>query len=154
MAHRPSQALSLCSALIAMIALSGYIYHAVALTRIMLYIQMAVHTTICFFLLSIAVFFARPRNTIAGELTGEGSGGVMARRFLPAVFFVSDSSPLDSLAGVTCGIVRCRIRGSNICHRDDHRLRHHGSVQRPRPAHEQRRWTATRCGRCNPQTQC
>ena len=86
--HQPSQALSLCSALIAMVALSGYIYHAVALTRLMLYTQMAVHTTICFISLSIAVFFARPRGSIAGELTGEGSGSVMARRFLPAVFLI------------------------------------------------------------------
>jgi len=84
--HRPSQALSLCSALITMVALSGYIYHAVALTRILLYTQMAVHTTLCFFLLSIAVFFARPRTSIAGELTGQGSGSMMARRFLPVVF--------------------------------------------------------------------
>jgi hypothetical protein len=65
--HRPSQALSLCSALIAMIALSGYIYHAAALTRILLYTQMAVHTTFCFFLLSIAVFFARPRGQHRGR---------------------------------------------------------------------------------------
>ncbi len=84
--HRPSQALSLFSVLIAMVAVSGYIYHAVALTRILPYTQMAVHSAICFFLLSIAVFFARPRASIAGELTGEGSGSIMARQFLPVVF--------------------------------------------------------------------
>jgi diguanylate cyclase (GGDEF)-like protein/PAS domain S-box-containing protein len=39
-------------------------------------------------LLSVAVFFARPRSGIAGDLTGDGSGSVMARRFLPAVFFI------------------------------------------------------------------
>jgi diguanylate cyclase (GGDEF)-like protein/PAS domain S-box-containing protein len=86
--HRLSQGLSLCSALIAMLALSGYIYHAVGLTRILLYTQMAMHTAVSFFLLSIAVFFARPRAGIAGELTGEGSGSVMARQLLPAVFVI------------------------------------------------------------------
>ena len=86
--HGLSQGLSLCSALIAMLALSGYIYHAVGLTRILLYIQMAWHTAVCFFFLSIAVFFARPRAGIAGELTGEGSGSVMARQLLPAVFVI------------------------------------------------------------------
>jgi diguanylate cyclase (GGDEF)-like protein/PAS domain S-box-containing protein len=83
-----SQGLSLCSTLIAMLALSGYIYHAVGLTRILLYTQMAMDTAISFFLLSIAVFFARPRASIAGELTGEGSGSVMARQLLPAVFVI------------------------------------------------------------------
>jgi diguanylate cyclase (GGDEF)-like protein len=39
------------------------------------------------FLLGGAVFFARPRDGIAGDLTGEGSGSAMARRFLPAVMF-------------------------------------------------------------------
>ena len=39
-------------------------------------------------MLSGAIFFARPRSGIAAELTGDGSGSVMARRFLPAVFAV------------------------------------------------------------------
>jgi diguanylate cyclase (GGDEF)-like protein/PAS domain S-box-containing protein len=83
---RPSQVLSVCSGLIAMMVLSGYIYHATALTRLLFYTQMALHTSIAFSLLSTAVFFARPRDGIAGEFTGQGSGSVMARRFLPAVF--------------------------------------------------------------------
>jgi diguanylate cyclase (GGDEF)-like protein/PAS domain S-box-containing protein len=86
--RRPSQAVSLCAGLIAMMVLSGYIYHAMALTRILFYTQMALHTSIAFSLLSVAVFFARPRSGIAGDLTGEGSGSVMARRFLPAVFLI------------------------------------------------------------------
>ena len=86
--HRPAQVLSLFSGLIAMMILSGYIYHAVALTGILPYPQMAMHTAICIFFLSIAVFFARPRESIAGELTGDGSGSVMARLLLPAVFII------------------------------------------------------------------
>ena len=85
---RWSQALSLFSALIAMIAVCGYIYHAAELYKILLYTQMALHTAIGIFLLSIAVFFARPRTGIAGDLTGEGSGSVMARLLLPAVFII------------------------------------------------------------------
>src|ERR1700730_12932279 len=74
--------------LIAILAVTGYIYHAIALTRIYLYTQVALHTAIALFLLSSAIFFARPRTGIAGDLTGDGSGGVMARRFLPAVLCV------------------------------------------------------------------
>jgi PAS domain S-box-containing protein len=81
-----AQALSLWAGLIAMMALNGYIYHAVVLSRIWLYTQVAVHTAIALLLLSAGVFFARPRSGIAGDLTGEGSGSLMARRLLPAVF--------------------------------------------------------------------
>ena len=86
--NRTSQLLSLSATLVAMIAINGYIYHAVALYKIALYTQVALHTSITIFLLSGAVFFARPRTGIAGDLTSEGSGSVMARRFLPAVFCV------------------------------------------------------------------
>jgi PAS domain S-box-containing protein len=86
--HRPAQVLSLWSALVAMMAICGYIYHATALYKLLQYTQIALHTAIALFLLSCAIFFARPRTSIAGDLTGEGSGSVMARRFLPAVFII------------------------------------------------------------------
>jgi len=86
--HRPAQVLSLCSGVIAMMVVSGYIYHAMAVTKVLFYTQMALHTAIAFSLLSVAVFFARPRSSIAGDITSEGSGSVMARRFLPAVFLI------------------------------------------------------------------
>jgi diguanylate cyclase (GGDEF)-like protein/PAS domain S-box-containing protein len=86
--RRPTYVLSLLSGLIAMIAVCGYIYHASALYRLLLYTQMALHTAIAFFLLSIAVFFARPHTGIAGDLTGEGSGSVMARKALLAVLVI------------------------------------------------------------------
>ena len=84
--HRPSQVLSLWAGLVAMMTICGFIYHATALYRIALYTQVALHTAIALSMLSIAVFFARPRTGIAGDLTSEGAGSVMARRFLPAVF--------------------------------------------------------------------
>src|ERR1017187_5118858 len=86
--HRLAQVLSLCALLVSLMAISGYIYHAIALYRIALYTQIAMSTAIVLSLLSGAVFFARPRTGIAGDLTSEGSGSVMARRFFPAVFFI------------------------------------------------------------------
>jgi PAS domain S-box-containing protein len=83
-----AQALSLWAGVIAMTAINGYIYHAVVLSRIWLYTQMAVHAAIALLLLSGGVFFARPRSGIAGDLTGAGSGSLMARRLLPAVLLV------------------------------------------------------------------
>ncbi len=86
--RRPAQVLSLWAGFIAMLAISGYLYRATALTRILLYTQVAVHTAIGLLLLSSAVFLARPRNGIAGDLTRDGAGSSMARRIFPAVFLV------------------------------------------------------------------
>ena len=86
--HRPSQFLSLWPALIAVMAITGYVYQATALYRIWMYTQIALPTAASLLLLSAAVLFARPESGIACELTSEGSGSVMARRILPAIFFV------------------------------------------------------------------
>jgi two-component system cell cycle sensor histidine kinase/response regulator CckA len=86
--RRPTQLLSLWTGLISMLAITGYIFHATILYRLLLYTQVALHTAAALLLLSVAVFFARPRSDIAGDLTGHGSGSVMARRFLPAVFCI------------------------------------------------------------------
>ena len=85
---RPSQGLSLWTALVALMAISGYLYHATALYRILLYTQVALPTAITLLLLSGAIFFARPREGIAGDLTGRFLGSAMARRFLPAVLLI------------------------------------------------------------------
>jgi diguanylate cyclase (GGDEF)-like protein/PAS domain S-box-containing protein len=86
--RRPTQVLSLWAGLVALMAICSYIYHAQALSRIWLYTQVAVNTAFALLLLSSAIFFARPRDAIAGDLTSAGSGSVMARRFLPAVFLI------------------------------------------------------------------
>jgi PAS domain S-box-containing protein len=86
--YRPAQVISLISALIAMLAIIGYLFHATALYKILMYTHVAVHTAIGLLLLSLGIFLARPESGIARELTDAGSGGVMARRFLPAVFFI------------------------------------------------------------------
>ena len=87
-AHRLSQILSLGAGLTAMMAISGYVYQATAVSKILLYTQMAIHTAAGLLLLSVAIFFVRPHTGIAGDLTGVGPGSVTARRFLPAIFFI------------------------------------------------------------------
>ena len=102
--HLPAQLLSLWAALVALMALIGYIYHAAALYRIMLYTQIALHTAIALFLLSGGVFFARPRAGLADDLTSGGSGSVMARRFLPAVLCVPIALGWIQLQGQRAGM--------------------------------------------------
>jgi len=86
--ERAAQLLSLLTILAAMLAIIGYIDHATPLYRFMQYTQVTLYTAIALLLLSAAVFFTRPSSAIAGDLTRIGSGSTLARRFLPAVFFV------------------------------------------------------------------
>jgi diguanylate cyclase (GGDEF)-like protein len=86
--RRPAQELSLWGALVAIMSLSGYIYKAESLYRFFSYSETAVHTAIILFLMSAAIFFARPRAGIAGDLTGRFMGSEMARRILPAVLIL------------------------------------------------------------------
>ena len=99
-----SQVLSLWAGLMAMMAICGYIYHATALYRILLYTQAALHTACILFLLSVAIFFARPRSGIAADLTGAGPGSIMARRLLPAILFVPVLLGWICLRGQSAGL--------------------------------------------------
>ena len=105
-----AQAFSLWGVLMAMLATTGYAYHATALSRIFMYTQVAVHTGIGLFLLSSAIFFARPRKAIAGDLTGDGSGSLMARRFLPAMVVVPIFLGWISLQGQFRGLYGMELR--------------------------------------------
>jgi diguanylate cyclase (GGDEF)-like protein len=86
--RRPSQGLATWSALVGLMAIICYTYRATAPNRVWLYLEIPIVAAIALFLLSGAIFFARPRDGIAGDMTGEGSGSVMARRLLPAVFLI------------------------------------------------------------------
>jgi diguanylate cyclase (GGDEF)-like protein/PAS domain S-box-containing protein len=105
-----AQVLSLWAVLMAMLAITGYAYHAIALYRILLYTQVALHTAVGFLLLSTAIFFARPRTGIAGDLTGQGSGSTMARRLLPAIVSVPIFLGWISLKGQYSGFYGTELR--------------------------------------------
>ena len=78
--RRPSQGLSLWPALVSLLVLTSYAYHATMPNKFWLYTRIPMPVAIALFLLSGAVFFARPRSGIAGDLTGDGLGSAMARR--------------------------------------------------------------------------
>ena len=83
-----AQILSLFSGLIVTISITGYIYHAHVLPRIFLYTKISLNVATGLWLLSSATFLLRGETGIAGDLTSGGTGGVMARRLLPAVFVI------------------------------------------------------------------
>jgi len=82
-----AQVLSLWGALVGIMSLSGHIYKATAIYGLFSFTQ-PIYTTLVLFMMSTAVFFARPRVGIAGDLTGRFLGSAIARRFLPAVLVV------------------------------------------------------------------
>jgi PAS domain-containing protein len=107
--HRPAQGLSLWVGMIAILAITGYIYHATALYRILLYTQVALHTAVALFVLSVAIIFARPRTGIARDLTSEGPGGVMARRLVPAIIFIPILLGWIALKGQNAGLFGAKL---------------------------------------------
>ena len=85
---RPAELLSLWGVFAGIMSLSGYVNGAAAIYIMFSYTQVAVFTALVLFMMSTAIFFARPRVGIAGDLTGRFLGSAMTRRFLPAVFIV------------------------------------------------------------------
>ncbi len=84
-----AQIFSLVPTLVGWMAFEGYIYHAAVPYRLFLYAQVAIPTATGLLLLGFAVFFLRPRSGIARDLTGDGPGSHMIRRFLPPIFVIS-----------------------------------------------------------------
>lgn len=85
---RSSQLLSLWGGFAGVMSLSGYINGAYAVFGLFSFTPIAVYISLLLFLMSAAVFFARPRVSISGDLTGKFIGSSMARRLLPTVIAV------------------------------------------------------------------
>jgi hypothetical protein len=81
----PAQYLSVATAMLSLVPIAGYLYHAVAFYRPFAANQLSLVSAVIFFLLSIAVFFARPETGLAADLTGLRPGNSLARRLLPGL---------------------------------------------------------------------
>ncbi|HZI02870.1 MAG TPA: HAMP domain-containing sensor histidine kinase, partial [Archangium sp.] len=82
----PSQHMASLAAIIALVGFVGYLYGQKQFPGFSRYAQMAVHTTMCFLLLSSGVFLARPERGFMRVVTHSGLGGVLARWLLPPAF--------------------------------------------------------------------
>ncbi|MHB0959478.1 MAG: response regulator [Pirellulaceae bacterium] len=85
---RPSELLALATAWIALLAMIGYAYSTVSLIGIQSFIPMALNTAVTFAILSMGVLCARPAQGLMASVSSGGSGGVMARRLLPAAILI------------------------------------------------------------------
>ena len=79
----PSQYLGALAAIISLVGFVGYLYGQEEFPGLSRYAQMAVHTTVCFLLLSSGIFLARPDRGFMRVVTRSSLGGVLARWLLP-----------------------------------------------------------------------
>jgi methyl-accepting chemotaxis protein len=79
---RPSSALAVAVALLALLVLTGYCYGVEKLYRLRDFIAMAVHTAFAFLLLATALLCARADRGLMARLTSDRAGGAMLRRLL------------------------------------------------------------------------
>lgn len=70
---------------VAALAIAGYVYGVETLYRVMAFSAMALPTALCFALLFVSALFVRPGDGWFATIQANDSGGVTARRLLPAV---------------------------------------------------------------------
>ncbi len=85
---RAAQLLALASASVSLVALVGYVYGVTALYGISPQTGMALHTATAFILISGGVMLIHPDRGLMRLVTGNGLGGVVARRLLAATIVV------------------------------------------------------------------
>lgn len=83
-----AQALVIVCLIASLIPVIGYAYGARMLYGIGQYIPMALHSAITFLVLSIGILMSRPDHGLALTILDKGIGGVVARRFLPAIIYL------------------------------------------------------------------
>ena len=83
-----AQILTILAFLISLLALAGYTYNVSSLYTVSRYTSMAVHTAVAFTLLSAALLFAHPDRGLMRLVVSNTVGGVLVRRFLPAVIVI------------------------------------------------------------------
>jgi two-component system, NtrC family, sensor kinase len=81
-------ALTLATAGVALLALTGYLYSVLALYQVGRHLPMAVNTAGGFLLLCAGVLTARPDREPLATLLSATAGGVVARRLLPAALLI------------------------------------------------------------------
>lgn len=87
-ASRLAQVLALLVALIASVALMGYIYRVAFLYSISSYTGMALHTALLFIVLSVGVLFTYPERGLMAFVLSDTVGGTMVRHLLPATMAI------------------------------------------------------------------
>lgn len=86
--YRVAQGLALSAALIASMALIGYIYEVTFLYSISAQTGMALHTALIFIALGVGILFVHPEQQLMSFILSDTAGGIMVRRLLPATIVI------------------------------------------------------------------
>src|SRR5438105_346519 len=83
-----AQILTLFAALVSLTAFIGYVYGVGSLYQGGSSTAMALHSSLCFLLLSSGILLTRQDHGLFAIVTSDAAGGVMARRLLPAAILI------------------------------------------------------------------
>src|SRR5207244_9119367 len=83
-----AQILTLFPALVSLTAFIGYVYGVGSLYQGGSSTAMALHSSLCFLLLSSGILLTRQDHGLFALVTSDAAGGVMARRLLPAAILI------------------------------------------------------------------
>jgi signal transduction histidine kinase len=87
-ARKTGQVFALLGALIALMALLGYVYQVAFLYSLTSYTGMALHTALIFMILSAGILFIHPERGLMSFVVSDSAGGTMVRRLLPATIMI------------------------------------------------------------------
>lgn len=82
------QGLAIIIASLGFFSLLGYLYKVREFYGVLNYIPMAIHTAICFLLLSVAILMKKPADGFMKDFTGSLTGSASARLLIPVVIII------------------------------------------------------------------
>ncbi len=86
--HIPAQLLALLASALGFLSFAGYLFSSAALYNVHPFSSIALPTTIALFASSIGVMLMDSKNGLMNVIAQPNSGGVMARRLLPALLVI------------------------------------------------------------------
>lgn len=87
-----------------LLAMIGYLYGVTAFYGVSSFIPMALHTAVCFVLVSFGVLLLRPDQGLMKVVVSDTAGGMLSRRMLPAVVVLPIVLGYLQLLGTRIGI--------------------------------------------------
>lgn len=79
----PAEFFALLVLILSLLAITGYAFGVRPFIGYAQFIPMALHTAVCFFLLSLGLFFTFPNRGLMNTITSPYAGGMIARKLLP-----------------------------------------------------------------------
>jgi signal transduction histidine kinase len=102
--YRVAQGLALAAAMIASLALIGYIYDVTFLYSISSQTGMALHTALIFIALSAGILFIHSEQKLMSFILSDTAGGIMVRHLLPATIAIPIVAGGLIILGVRAGL--------------------------------------------------